>query len=115
MYVVCSETTLEERRTTLAVATQPRDLTAENILKRLSDLENHPEEEIVPYQEFNVEGKLYYFTPGGFLYRWDPGTEEVGGFFCGYLSSEVWRRRVPSVNKRTSRREGSLARGPHAT
>jgi hypothetical protein len=115
MYVVCSETTLEERRTTLAVATQPRDLTAENILKRLSDLENHPEEEIVPYQEVNVEGKLYYFTPGGFLYRKERGTEEVGGFFCGYLSSEVWRRRVPSVNKRTSRREGSLARGPHAT
>jgi hypothetical protein len=97
------------------VATNPQDTTAKNILKRLSDLENHPEEEIVPYQEFNVEGKLYYFTPGGFLYRREPGTEEMGSYFCGYLSSEVRRHRVPSVNKRTSRREGSLARGPHAT
>ena len=96
--------------------TQPRDVTAENILQRLSDLTNHPEEEIiVPYREFDEGGKLYYFTPGGFLYRREPGTEEVGGFFCGYLSSEVWRHRVPSTNRRTSRREGSLARGPHAT
>ncbi len=23
-------------------------------------------------------GKSYYFTPGGFLYRKDPGTEEAG-------------------------------------
>jgi hypothetical protein len=96
------------------VATNPQDLTAKTIFERLSDLKNHLEEEIGPYQEFNVEGKLYYFTPGGFLYRREPGTEEVGSFFCGYLSSEAWRHRVPSVNKRTSRREGSLARGPHA-
>ena len=91
------------------------DRTAQAILERLSDLTNYPEEEIVPYREFNVEGKLYYFTPGGFLYRREPGTEEVGGFFCGYLSSEAWRHRVPSTNKRASRREGSLARRPHAT
>ena len=97
------------------VATKPQDTTAKNILKRLSDLENHPEEEIVPYQEFNVEGKLYYFTPGEFLYRRESGTEEMGSYFCGYLSSEVWRHRVPSTNRRTSRREGSLARGPYAT
>ena len=93
---------------------QVEDHTAQAILECLSDLEYHPHEEIVPYREFNVEGKLYYFTPGGFLYRRDPGSEEVGGHFCGYLSSQVWRRRVPSTNKRTSRREGSLARGPHA-
>jgi len=80
---------LEERRTTLNVSTQPRDITAENILERLSDLKNHPDQEIVPYQEFSVDGKLYYFTPGGFLYRKEPGTEEVGGFFCGYLTDEV--------------------------
>ena len=78
----------------MTVATQPRDVIAEKLLKRLSDLENHPEEEIVPYQEFNVEGKLYYFTPGGFLYRKDPGTGALGGFFCGYLTDEVWHYRT---------------------
>ena len=89
---------------------QEEDRTAQAILERLSDLENYPEEEIVPYQEFNLEGKLYYFTPGGFLYRKEMGTEEVWGYFCGYLSSGAWRHRVPSTNKRTSRREGSLVR-----
>ena len=77
------------------LATQLRDITAENILERLSDLTNHPEEElIVPYREFNVEGKLYYFTHGGFLYRREAGTEEVGGFFCGYLTDEAWHHRT---------------------
>ena len=77
------------------LATQLRDITAENILERLSDLTNHSEEElIVPYREFNVEGKLYYFTPGGFLYRREAGTEEVGGFFCGYLTDEAWHHRT---------------------
>jgi hypothetical protein len=70
------------------------DHTTENILARFSDLENNPDETISPYLEFNVEGKLYYFTPGAFLYRRDPGTEEVGGFFCGYLTDEVWRYRT---------------------
>jgi hypothetical protein len=77
----------------LDVATKPQDITAENILQRLSDLTNHPDEIIVPYREFKVEGKLYYFAPGGFLYRREPGTEEVGGFFCGYLTDEVWHYR----------------------
>ena len=77
------------------VATKPQDITAENILERLSDLTKHINEEIiVSYREFNEDGKLYYFTPGGFLYRREPGTEEVGGFFCGYLSSEVWHYRT---------------------
>jgi hypothetical protein len=70
------------------------DRTARAILERLSDLENHPDEEIVPYGEFNVDGKLYYFTPGGFLYRRDPGTEEIGDYFCGYLPGEAWRYRT---------------------
>ena len=67
-----------------------RDATAEELLACFSNLEDHPDEEIVPYREFNVDGKLYYFTPGGFLHRKDPGTGEVGGFFCGYLTDEVW-------------------------
>ena len=79
----------------MTVATQPRDISAENILERLSDLKNHPEEEIiVPYREFMVDSKLYYFTPGGFLYRREAGTEEVGGFFCGYLTDEAWHYRT---------------------
>ena len=76
------------------VSTQLRDITAENILERLSDLMKYPHEEIIPYREFNVDGKLYYFTPGGFLYRRDPGTQEVGAYFCGYLPGEVWRYRI---------------------
>jgi hypothetical protein len=41
----------------LNVATLPQDITAENILERLSDLTNNPDEEtLVPYREFNVDG-----------------------------------------------------------
>ncbi len=71
-----------------------REATAEGILKRLSDRENYPEQALVAYEEFEVEGDIYYFTPGGFLYRRDPGSEEIGGFFCGYLSDDVWRYRT---------------------
>jgi hypothetical protein len=67
---------------------------AVRILERLSDTENYPDESLAPYQEFPVGGKTYYFTPGGFLYRKDPGTEEVGGFFCGYLDDEAWSYRT---------------------
>ena len=70
-----------------------QDPTAQRILERLSEVKNYPEEALVPYEEFRVEGKTYYFTPGGFLYRKDPGTEEIGGYFCGYLTDEVWRHR----------------------
>ncbi len=72
----------------------PKDTTAENILDRLSDLQNYPEEGLVPYEEFELARKTYYFTPGGFLYRKDPGTEEIGGFFCGYLTDEAWHYRT---------------------
>ena len=72
-----------------------QDHTAQRILERLSELKQGPQEEeaLTPYEEFEVDEKTYYFTPGGFLYRKEPGTEEVGGFFCGYLSGEVWRYR----------------------
>jgi len=74
--------------------TTARDSTAENILDRLSDFAQQPDDALAPYQEFSMDGKTYYFTPGGFLYRKDPGTEEVGGFFCGYLTDEVWHYRT---------------------
>ena len=71
-----------------------RDHIAENILDRLEDLENYPDENLVPYKEFEIDGQTYYFTPGGFLYRKDPYTEALGGFFCGYLTDEVWHYRT---------------------
>jgi hypothetical protein len=70
------------------------DATSEDILARLGDLKNYPHDALTPYEEFEVGGKTYYFTPGGFFYRKDRGTEEVGGFFCGYLADEVWRHRT---------------------
>jgi len=72
----------------------PQDTTAGNILDVLSDLENYPEDALAPYRELKRGGQTYYFTPGGFLYRKDPGTEEVGGFFCGYLTDEAWHYRT---------------------
>ena len=71
-----------------------RDITAEDLLKRLSDLQNYPHYVLAPYEEYKLDEKTYYFTPGGFLYRKDPGAEEVGGFFCGYLTDEVWHYRA---------------------
>jgi hypothetical protein len=71
-----------------------RDATAENLLDRLSDLENYPEDSLAPYEEFRIGANTYYFRPEGFLYRKDPGTEEVGGLFCGYLTDEVWHHRT---------------------
>ena len=71
-----------------------RDTVAEGVLERLSDTKNNPEETLASYREFKMGDNTYYFTPGGFLYRKDAGTEEVGGFFCGYLSDEVWHYRI---------------------
>ena len=78
------------------------DITAEGLLERLGDLKNHPEETLAPYETFATGGEIYYFTPGGFLYRRGLGTEETGGFFCGYLTDKVWRYRT---NARHNRRE----------
>ena len=72
----------------------PRDPTADAILARLGDADHYPDEVLVPYREFSIDAKTYYFTPGGFLYRKDPGAEEMGGFFCGYLTDEVWHYRT---------------------
>jgi hypothetical protein len=74
-----------------------QDPTAQALLERLGDTEHYPEETLNPYKEFKIGGKTYYFMPGGFLYRKDPGTEEVGGFFCGYLTDEVWHYRTDHV------------------
>ena len=71
-----------------------QDNTAQGVLERLRDIENYPQEHLAPYEEFKVGANIYYFTPGGFLYRKDPGSEEVGGYFCGYLPDEVWHYRV---------------------
>ena len=71
-----------------------QDPTAQRVLERLRDIENYPQEHLAPYEEFKVGSNVYYFTPGGFLYRREPGTEEVGGFFCGYLTDEVWHYRT---------------------
>jgi len=73
---------------------QDSTVEAEEILDHLSDLKNYPEEALAPYQEFSVGANVYYFTPGGFLYHKEPGTEEVGGYFCGYLTDEVWHYRT---------------------
>jgi hypothetical protein len=70
------------------------DTVAKEILERFSDVRRHPDETLSAYQEFAVGDTVYYFTPGGFLYRKDPGAEEVGGFFCGYLADEVWHYRT---------------------
>jgi hypothetical protein len=77
-----------------AAMTKLRDITAEELLERISDLENYPDDALAPYEEFEVDEKRYYFTPGGFLYRKDPGTGALGGFFCGYLTDEIWHYRV---------------------
>jgi hypothetical protein len=78
----------------LETSVSTRDATAQELLSRFSDTENYPDEHLAPYQEFRIGANTYYFTPGGFLYRKDPGSEEVGGFFCGYLTDEVWHYRT---------------------
>jgi hypothetical protein len=74
--------------------TMSLDTSAEEILKRLGDTETYPDECLAPYKEFTLDGKTYFFTPGGFLYRKDADTEAIGGFFCGYLTDEVWHYRT---------------------
>ena len=72
--------------------TAPPDTTAEAILARFSDARNCPEEALAPYEEFS-EGRPTT-SPPGFLYRKYPGTEEIGGYFCGFLPGEAWHYRT---------------------
>ena len=67
-----------------------QDITVEDHLKLLVDLRNYLGKDLTPFEEFMLGGKTYYFSPGGFLYRNDPGSEEEGGYFCGYIDDEVW-------------------------
>ncbi|MCA1740783.1 MAG: hypothetical protein LC740_18770 [Actinobacteria bacterium] len=67
-----------------------QDTTAEDHLNLLIDLQNYSGKALAPYQEFVLGGKTYYLSPGGFLHRKDPVSEEGGGYFCGYLDDEVW-------------------------
>jgi hypothetical protein len=68
-----------------------QDSIAEDFLEHVTDLEDYPYELLAPYEEFTLNARTYYFTPGGFLYRRDRGTERAGGVCCGYLSHRVWR------------------------
>lgn len=72
---------------------------------------HYPDEVLVPYREFSIDAKTYYFTPGGFLYREDPGAEEMGGFFCGYLTDEVWHYRKPMTGSQELLAPPSTSRG----
>jgi hypothetical protein len=65
--------------------------TAEDHLNLFIDLQNNLGKILAPYEKFMLSGKIYYFSPGGFLYRKDTGSEEEGGYFCGYLDDEVWQ------------------------
>ena len=67
-----------------------QDRIAEDFLEHVTDLEDYPYELLAPYEEFTLNARTYYFTPGGFLYRKDPGSERVGGVFCDYLTDRVW-------------------------
>ena len=70
-----------------------QDRIAEDFLEHVTDLENYPYELLAPYEEFTLNARTYYSTPGGFLYRKDHGTERVGGVCCGYLTDRGWRYR----------------------
>jgi len=71
-----------------------KDTTAEDMLARLWDPKNYPAGSLAPYEEFSVGENVYYFTPGRFLHRKEPGSEEVGGYFGGYLTDEAWHYRT---------------------
>ena len=67
-----------------------QDRIAEDFSEHVTDLEDYPYELLAPYEEFTLNARTYYLTPGGLLSRKDPDTERVGGVFCGYLTDRVW-------------------------
>jgi hypothetical protein len=89
-----------------------QDRVAESIIDRLADLENHPEEHLAPYEEFTPGAKISNFTPGGFLYHKNLGADEVKGFFCGYLTDEVWKARTADGWRKLCRYTRSAGLGP---
>ena len=56
----------------------PKDTTAESILDRLSDLENYPEETLVPYKEFEIGRKLTISPRAGSSTGRIPGPRRLG-------------------------------------
>ena len=66
-----------------------------HILDRLREVEHYPDEALAPYEEFSLRGKVYCFTPGGFLHCKDHrAAQEEGLLLCGYLTDVVWPYRV---------------------
>jgi len=63
-----------------------QDRIAEDFLEHVTGLEDYPYELLAPYEEFTLNARTYYLTPGGLLYRKDPDTERAGGVLCGYLT-----------------------------
>jgi hypothetical protein len=76
----------------------PHEITAERIHAHLMDLPYYTDttdrEAVTPYWRFSIDGDTYYLTSGGYLFRKEPGTEGVGGFFCGYFVDGVWHPRT---------------------
>jgi hypothetical protein len=68
-----------------------QDRIVEDFLEHVTDLEDYPYELLAPYEEFTLNARTYYLTPGGLLYRKESGTERVGGVLCGYLTDRVRR------------------------
>jgi len=80
----------------------PQGNTAEDHLNLLIDLQNYLGKPLAPYEEFMLSGESYYLSPGGFLHCKDSESEEVRGYFCGYLDNEVWNQLKTYLEIRSS-------------
>jgi hypothetical protein len=73
----------------------PHDITAEDVFEHLYEIKHYSGEvSVAPYWKFSMSGDTYYLTCSGFLYRKEPGTEGLGGFFCGTLVDGVFYPRT---------------------